>query len=70
MPTRRLILELLEPSAEPITGTVVDESGRAVDFAGWLGLANALQTAIQPTYPLDGELERPTPRPGSRGGTR
>jgi len=55
--THRLILELRETPAEHISGTLVDESGHAVDFAGWLGLASALQAAVQPDAPPDADAD-------------
>jgi hypothetical protein len=55
VPVRRLILELDEAPAESIAGSLIDESGRASTFVGWLGLAAALQATTEP-----GTAGRPT----------
>jgi hypothetical protein len=55
VPVRRLILELDEAPAESIAGSLIDESGRASTFVGWLGLAGALQATTEP-----GTAARPT----------
>lgn len=41
---RRLILEY-EPGSDPISGTLLDDSGGR-PFTGWLQLAAALETAL------------------------
>jgi hypothetical protein len=43
----RMILRLeLEPDAEPIAGRLSGESGPAVAFIGWVGLAAAIEQAL------------------------
>ncbi len=37
----------LESGADPIRGRIADEGGPAVDFVGWLGLASALERALE-----------------------
>jgi hypothetical protein len=36
----------IDPNAEPIAGAVRDGSGDAIEFAGWLGFASALETML------------------------
>jgi hypothetical protein len=43
-----LIFELDKAPAESIAGSLIDESGRASTFVGWLGLAGALQAMTEP----------------------
>jgi hypothetical protein len=43
-----LILELDTAPAQSIAGSLIDESGRATTFVGWLGLAGALQATTGP----------------------
>lgn len=45
MSTRAFRLEL-DSDADPIRGRLMDEAGPGVDFVGWLGLASALERAL------------------------
>jgi hypothetical protein len=45
---RTLTLEV-DPSADPIAGLVRAEDGAERDFSGWVGLAAALERALQRT---------------------
>lgn len=43
--TQRFTLEL-DPIEQSIAGSLTDERGTAVPFTGWLGLARALERAL------------------------
>lgn len=43
----RLLLELETTDAETIAGRVSNTEGTAVEFAGWLGLAGAIEAALR-----------------------
>jgi len=38
----------IDPASEPVTGTIHDASGRAIEFTGWLGFAAAIEKALSP----------------------
>jgi hypothetical protein len=44
-PPRVLTLRIDDP-AEPIAGSLGDETGASREFRGWLGLARALETML------------------------
>jgi hypothetical protein len=54
---RTLTLLLDGAPGGPLAGTIVDERGRRRPFAGWLGLAEALEAHLAvpdtPTEPLE-----------------
>ncbi len=53
--SRTLTLLLDGAPSGPLTGAIVDEHGRRLPFAGWLGLAQALEThlAVPSDHPLE-----------------
>jgi len=38
----------IDPASVPVTGTIHDASGRAIEFTGWLGFAAAIEKALSP----------------------
>ena len=47
---RHLQLEILDPE-DPVTGTLKDELGQEIPFAGWMSLAVALEQILNPAAP-------------------
>ncbi len=58
--TRTVTLEV-DPTSDPIQGTMRDEHGAERSFSGWVGLATALEHALD---------LRPPPAPGSSAKVR
>jgi hypothetical protein len=44
---RTLTLELEDEHADSIVGRLSNEAGEAIEFVGWLGLAGALDEALE-----------------------
>lgn len=48
-PRRKLTLDIENGPSDSIAGRVSNETGDGVEFSGWLGLAGALETALEAT---------------------
>ena len=45
--TAPIVLTLgIEPGSDPIEGRITDAAGRAHEFAGWMGLASAIDAVL------------------------
>jgi hypothetical protein len=45
--TAPIVLTLgIEPGSDPIKGRIADEAGRSQEFAGWMGLARAIDEVL------------------------
>jgi hypothetical protein len=54
--TAPIVLRLeIEPGPDPITGRIADETGRTREFAGWIGLARAIDEVLDMTIDLPKE---------------
>jgi hypothetical protein len=66
MTTRRrraLSLELDETDGDSIAGRLADEAGVRTEFTGWIGLAAAIDDALEGGLPVGGPVAEPPARP-------